>query len=96
MYNDYPRNKNNFSNKPRNKTDLRRSNNEKCRTLNMHREEINYNKKVTYEDNFLSETSHNCGTHGTHQNRNILPKIFKLFKITNVPTTTEEMVVMVS
>ena len=28
----------------------------------------------------------------THQNRNNLPKIFKLFEITNVPTTTEEMV----
>ena len=57
----------------------------------MHREEIN-NTKVMYKDNFLSEIGHNCGIHGTHQNRNILPKNFKLFQITNVPTTTEEMV----
>ena len=49
-------------------------------------------KKVTYRDNFLSEIGHNCGTYGTHKNRNNSPKIFKLFKITNVPTTMEEMV----
>ena len=90
MYNSYPQNKNNFSN-TRNKTDLRRSKYEVCKTSNMHREGIN-NKEVTYRDNFLSEIGQNCGTYGTHKNWNNLSKIFKLFKITNVPTTTEEMV----
>ena len=91
MYNGYLRNKNNFSNKPRNKSDLHRSKYEKCKTSNIHREEIN-NKKVMYKDNFLSEIGHNCGTHVTHKNRNKLSKIFKLFEITNIPTTTEETV----
>ena len=91
MYNGYPRNKNNFLNKLRNKSDLRRSKYEKYKTSKMHREESN-NKKVTHEDNFLSEIGHNCGTHVTHKNRNKLSKIFKLFEITNIPTTTEETV----
>ena len=73
MYNGYPRNKNNLSNKPRNKTDLRMSKYKVCKTSNMHREEIN-DKKVIYRDNFLSEIGHNCGTHGTHKICNNLSK----------------------
>ena len=69
MYNGYPRNKNNFSNKSRYKADLHRLKNEVCKTSSMHREEIN-NKKVTYRDNFLSEIGHNCGTDSTHKNQN--------------------------
>ena len=45
-----------------------------------------------YRDNFLSEIGHNCGTHCMHKNRNNSSKIFKLYEITNVLTTTEEMV----
>ena len=91
MHNGYPQNKNNFSNKLRNKTGLRRPKYEKCKSSNMHREETD-NIKVMYRDNFPSEIGHNCGTYITHQNRNNSSKIFKLFEITNVPTTKEDMV----
>ena len=91
MYNGYPRNNINFSNKPRNKLHPRRLKYEERKTAITNKEETDVGK-IMYRDNFLSEISHNCGTDSMHQNQNKSFKIFKLFKITNVSTTTEEMV----
>ena len=57
----------------------------------MYKEETDVGK-ITYRDNFLSEIGHNCGTHSTYQNQNKSSQKFKLFKIDDVRTTTEEMV----
>ena len=89
MYNGLPRNKYNFSNEPRNKTGLYRTKYEEYKTSKVYREETNI-EKVTGQ--FLNEISDNCGTHSTHKNWDNSSKIFKLFEIINIPTTTEDKV----